>query len=203
MLACEIKLLELREPLETDWDGKIKIIQTNSTIELPVIKQIEFIIDEEWLLNKKIESDIAKEGCITLDNDIFQLCFHENKYYQIIKYPNLFPKLALHTNFYDESCKMLYSIQTVIDFLTPGLQSLDEEFNPDICVEEIYNFNKPTYLKTKDYKITKVKINGIKVKFSVERMTEKSKIDLEKSIKYILRDILGNSDRMFSKEDFD
>jgi hypothetical protein len=57
-----IDLKLLRNPIEEDWDGRVKKIQVNLNIVLPKIKDRRFNFDEEWI-NANIEKDKLKDGC--------------------------------------------------------------------------------------------------------------------------------------------
>ena len=70
-LAHDILIYELREPVDSDWDGYIKTVIVNMHIVAPICENFAIVVDKDWLSENDISEEQATKGKYVTTKDCF------------------------------------------------------------------------------------------------------------------------------------
>ncbi len=167
-----ILLYELREPTEQDWNDRIKTFDVNLSLYTPHFSNIKFDYDVDWNLQE-----------------------FKRLNFPLSEASKIHIEISDNLKFYDENDVELNTAMNLINSLVP--KGFDE-LPPAI---ESYTFDKPTFIKTLNLQVPRVKIKAIEVTISKTLTTKNFQYKGEDFVGYVLRNVTNGTAKTFPKMD--
>ena len=167
-----IKLYELREPTGKDKEGKVMSVRIRISAFEQHSSDTHPIFDQEWC-----RAEYRRLG-LPLDEEIrTSVAAPEDQVF-----------------LFDEAGKTVGSFRTVIISMFP------EKYVETPRTIKEHHFNVPTFMLTGNPRFPKIKLRGIRSTISVTRTNQESVLDGEDFIGFIMRDVVGDTVRLFDKQ---
>lgn len=170
--ACGILLYELREASEEDLKNRIKTLVIKLVSYTPHASGFDLILDNVWHRNEKKRLNIAPD-------DIFRI------------------SIAGMTNeivFTDITGAPLTNVEKILHSFYP---STYKELEP---TPKTHTFSEDTFVITGDARFPRVKVKGLSATVSVSRAEDEIQIGGVDIVRFILRNIVDNSERLFDED---
>lgn len=169
---CGILLYELREASEEDLKNRIKTIVITLVSYAPHASGFNLILDNVWHRNEKERLNIAP-------NDTFSI--------SIAGMPN-------EIVFTDITGAPLTNVEKILHSFYP---SNYKELEPTL---KTHTFSEDTFVITGDARFPKVKVKGLGATVSVSRAEDEIQLGGVDIVRFILRNIVDNSERLFDED---